>query len=63
MRPWTAFLIETDSPYLAPVPLRGTRNNPANTRYVAEKLAEIKGMPVEEVVRAANANAKALFGF
>lgn len=61
--PMDRILIETDSPYLAPVPLRGTRNNPANTRYVAEKLAEIKGMPVEEVVRAANANAKALFGF
>lgn len=61
--PMDRILIETDSPYLAPVPIRGTRNNPANTRYVAEKLAEVKRMPVEEVVRMANANAKALFGF
>ena len=61
--PMDRILLETDSPYLAPVPLRGKRNNPANTRYVAEKLAEIKGISVQEVVQAANANARKLFGF
>ena len=61
--PMDRILIETDSPYLAPVPVRGTRNNPANTRYVAERLAEIKGLSLERVIEAANANAKKLFGF
>ena len=61
--PLDRILLETDSPYLAPVPLRGKRNNPANTRYVAERLAEIKGISAEEVVQAANANARKLFGF
>ena len=61
--PADRILTETDSPYLAPVPLRGKRNNPANTRYVAEKLAEIRGISVQEVVQAANANARELFGF
>ena len=61
--PLDRILLETDSPYLAPVPLRGKRNNPANTRYVAERLAEIKGISAGEVVQAANANARALFGF
>ena len=61
--PMERILIETDSPYLAPVPLRGKRNNPGNTRYVAERLAEIKGLAAEAVIKAANANARALFGF
>ena len=61
--PLDRILIETDSPYLAPVPVRGTRNNPANTRYVAKRLAEIKGISREEVILAANANARELFGF
>ncbi|MDC0127886.1 TatD family hydrolase, partial [Methylophilaceae bacterium] len=42
-------LIETDSPYLAPVPNRGKLNEPANVRYVAEKIAELKGITIEKV--------------
>ena len=42
-------LVETDSPFLAPVPLRGHRNEPANVRYVAEKLAQIKNISYEEI--------------
>lgn len=55
-------LIETDSPYLAPVPKRGKRNEPAYVRFVAETLARIKGLKVEDVARATSANAAALFG-
>lgn len=61
--PMDRLLIETDSPYLTPVPFRGTRNEPAYTRYVAEKVAEIKGLTVEEVEAATFANCKALFKF
>lgn len=42
-------MLETDSPYLAPEPLRGTKNIPSNVTYVALKIAEIKGIPVEKV--------------
>ena len=42
-------LIETDSPYLAPEPVRGTRNTPANVKFVAQKIAEAKGLSLEEV--------------
>ncbi len=55
-------LIETDSPYLAPTPKRGERNNPAYVRFVAEKLAEIKNMPFEKVCEITKENAKNLFG-
>lgn len=47
--PLDRLLIETDSPYLAPVPLRGKRNEPANVRYVLEKQAEIHGLGPEEL--------------
>ena len=40
-------LIETDSPYLAPEPVRGTRNTPANVRFVAQKIADAKGLTLE----------------
>lgn len=54
-------LVETDSPYLAPMPFRGKRNEPAYTKYVVEKIAEIKEISVEEVMNQTTENAKALF--
>lgn len=59
--PMDRLLIETDSPYMAPVPHRGKRNEPAFVRDIAVKMAEIKGVPVEEILEATQANAKALF--
>ena len=47
--PLESILIETDAPFLAPVPFRGKRNEPAYVRYVAEKIAEIKKLPLETV--------------
>ena len=55
-------LIETDSPYLAPVPFRGKRNEPANVIYVAKEIANQKGMDVEDVARITTFNAKKVFG-
>ncbi len=55
-------LIETDSPYLAPMPYRGKTNHPALVPYVAARLAEVKGLPVAEVARATSANFERLFG-
>lgn len=54
-------LIETDSPYLAPVPHRGKTNTPALVPFVAQQLAEIKGIALEEVAHATAANTLALF--
>ena len=54
-------LIETDSPYLAPVPNRGKLNEPANVRYVAEKIAELKGIPIEKVAETTTNNFFTLF--
>ena len=54
-------LIETDSPYLAPVPFRGKTNTPALVPYVAAKLAELKGASMEAVAQATSANFEALF--
>ena len=54
-------LIETDSPYLAPVPYRGKTNNPAYVPYVAQQIAVLKGIPVEEVAAATSANFERLF--
>ena len=55
-------LIETDSPYLAPEPVRGRRNEPANVRYVAMKLAEIRGTDFETVARQTYENAMRVYG-
>lgn len=55
-------LVETDAPYLTPEPLRGRRNVPANVRYTAEKVAQIKGMSFEEVAAITSRNAKVFFG-
>jgi len=54
-------LIETDSPYLAPVPYRGKVNTPAYVPFVARQLAEVKGLPVEEVAEATSRNFERLF--
>lgn len=60
--PLDKLLIETDCPYLTPVPYRGKRNEPKYVKYVAEEIARIKGIAVEDVVEAATANTKKLFG-
>ena len=51
-------LIETDSPYLAPEPVRGTRNIPANVKYIAQKIADVKGLTLEEVEKITFENTK-----
>lgn len=59
--PLEKLLIETDCPYLAPHPYRGKRNEPGYVKLVAEKIAEIKEIPYEEVAKQTTANAKKLF--
>jgi TatD DNase family protein len=59
--PLDRLLLETDAPYLAPVPLRGKRNEPAFVRHTAERLAEIKGLELAEVARRTSANFDRLF--
>ena len=54
-------LIETDSPYLAPVPNRGKKNEPSFVRFTAEKLAEIKDIPISELVKSTTSNFNKLF--
>lgn len=54
-------LIETDSPYLTPEPFRGKMNEPANVRFVAEKIAEIKNIDLNEVIKQTTENANKLF--
>ena len=60
--PLSRMLIETDSPYLAPVPHRGKRNQPAWVHHVAEEIAALREMPVEDVARATSDNFFRLFG-
>ena len=62
MAPLERVLVETDSPYLVPQPLRAKRNEPLFVKQVAEKLAEIRGMTFEEIARVTSANAIRLFG-
>ena len=54
-------LVETDSPYLSPVPYRGKPNEPGRTRFVAEKLAEIHGVTLEIIAEKTTTNAESLF--
>jgi TatD DNase family protein len=60
--PLDRMLIETDSPYLAPVPHRGKRNQPAWVRHVAEEIAALRAIPVEAIARATSDNFFRLFG-
>jgi len=59
--PLERMLVETDSPFLAPVPRRGRTNQPAYTRYVADEIARLKGISPEEVAAATTANFQRLF--
>ena len=59
--PLDRILIETDAPYLAPVPKRGKRNEPAFIAYTAQKLALLRGVPLEDIAQATTANARRLF--
>ena len=60
--PMERIMIETDSPYLTPVPFRGRRNDSSYVRLVAEKIAEVRGMRVEDVAAATMENGKRFFG-
>lgn len=54
-------VLETDSPYLSPVPLRGKRNESANLSIIAHKVADIKGLTIEQIAKATTSNANSLF--
>jgi len=60
--PLERILIETDAPYLTPVPYRGRRNEPAYVRYVARAIAELRGIAVDRVEKQTTENARRLFG-
>jgi TatD DNase family protein len=60
--PLERLLVETDSPYLAPVPVRGKRNEPAFVRHTAECLANVKGVSIEVIAEHTTRNARCLFG-
>jgi TatD DNase family protein len=55
-------VLETDAPYLTPIPFRGKRNESSYLKYIIEKLAEIKNMSVEEMAAITTANAERIFG-
>lgn len=59
--PLERLLLETDSPYLAPVPKRGTRNEPSYVRYTAQKVAELRNIEYSRIAQITTANAKTLF--
>jgi TatD DNase family protein len=59
--PMDRIILETDCPFLAPMPMRGRRNEPAYLVHVAEALASLKGLTVDEVKRVTEANARRLF--
>ncbi|OEG00282.1 hydrolase TatD [Vulcanibacillus modesticaldus] len=61
--PLERILIETDSPYLTPEPFRGKRNESSYVRYIAEKIAELRGMDIEEIEKITTENAKKVFKF
>jgi TatD DNase family protein len=60
--PLDRLLVETDAPYLAPVPHRGRRNEPAFVRDTAARLAQVRGVPIEELLASTGRNALRLFG-
>jgi TatD DNase family protein len=59
--PEDALLIETDAPFLTPHPHRGQRNEPAYVRFVAEKIAEVRGIDYQQLAQIVSANAERLF--
>jgi TatD DNase family protein len=59
--PLDRLLVETDGPYLAPVPHRGKRNEPAFVRHVAERIAAVRGLPAEELIARIGDNARRVF--
>lgn len=59
--PQDRLMVETDSPYLAPEPLRGRRNEPANVVWVLRRLAELRGLPEEEMARVTTENARRFY--
>ena len=61
MVPNDKMLIETDSPYLAPEPVRGTRNDSRNVKHIAQKIADVKGISLEEIAKLTYNNAKKIF--
>jgi TatD DNase family protein len=61
--PFWKFMVETDCPYLAPVPFRGKRCEPAHTRIVAETIAAARGVPFQEIAEATTATAEEFFRF
>ena len=61
--PLEKLLIETDAPYLTPHPFRGKRNEPAHVYYVAEKIAELRGLSTEEIGKISTQNAKIIFNW
>ena len=61
MVPNDKILIETDSPYLSPEPLRGRRNDPRNVKYVAQKIAKVKDLTIEDVAKFTYENAKTIY--
>lgn len=60
--PLSRLLLETDSPYMAPVPLRGKRNEPMFVKYVAEEIASLRGINIEEVIEQTSKNTKEFYG-
>ncbi len=60
--PLESLLVETDAPYLTPVPFRGKRNEPSYVRYTAQKVAELKNLPLEKVAEVTTANALRVYG-
>lgn len=60
--PLEKIVLETDCPYMAPEPYRGKRNQSSYLQYVAEKIAELKGVSVEEVITVTEANARKMYG-
>ena len=61
--PLEKILVETDAPFVAPVPFRGKRNEPSYVKYAAQRIAEIKGLSLEEIAEQTTWNAQGVFGF
>ena len=61
--PINSLLVETDSPFLSPVPYRGKTNEPGRTRFVADYLAQLHNLTINEVADVTTENAKAIFNF